>query len=225
MRLNLAVSLGTVFLVAMTLPGKADPAAGEAVFKAKDCVACHYTDGPAKEKTIEDQLAKKGPELWYAGDKFQSEWLVAWLADPKPIRPMKFNSLSEKNAGDHPALSAEESGLMAEFLMSLTSGEVEAGVVKVKKNAKGRQIFIKKMPCSGCHQYSGRKNVLTGGRSGPSLVEAGTRLNPDWILAYLKKPKIFKPVKMMPVFVGLLSDKDMANVASHVANFKPKKKK
>ena len=102
---------------------------------------------------------------------------------------------------------------------------VAAGKVKPKKNPKGRQIFTKKMPCSGCHQYAGRKNKLSGGRSGPSLVEAGVRLNPDWILAYMMQPEAFKPVKMMPVFAGLLSDKDMLNISRHVASFKPKKKK
>ena len=40
-----------------------------------------------------------------------------------------------------------------------------------------------------------------------------------------QKPKVFKPVKMMPVFAGLLSDKDMMNVSRYVASFKPKKKK
>ncbi|MFQ5439785.1 MAG: c-type cytochrome, partial [Paracoccaceae bacterium] len=98
-----------------------------------------------------------------------------------------------------------------------------SGKVKVKKNAKGRQIFTKKMPCSGCHQYPGRRGKLAGGRTGPSLVNAGVRLNPDWVLAYLQKPKVFKPVKMMPIFVGILSDKDMKNVASYVGYFKPKK--
>ncbi len=224
MRIKFAVAASFACLLVMESPVKADPAAGQAVFQAKECVACHYTEGPAREKTIEDQLAKTGPELWYAGDKFQAEWLTGWLADPKPIRPIKFNTFAEENAGDHPVLSAEDSATVAEFLMSLTSGEVEAGTVKVKKNAKGRQIFTKKMPCSGCHQYTGRKKVIAGGRSGPSLVDAGVRLNPDWILAYLKKPEVFKPIKMMPVFVGLLSDKDMANVASYVGNFKPKKK-
>jgi len=29
----------------------------------------------------------------------------------------------------------------------------------------------------------------------------------------------------MPTFVGILKDKDMKNVATHVSNFKPKKKK
>jgi cytochrome c2 len=54
------------------------------------------------------------------------------------------------------------------------------------------------------------------------LVDAGSRLNPDWIYAYLKTPDVFKPVKAMPTFVGLLREKDMKNVAAFVANFKVK---
>ncbi len=200
-------------------------ATGGEVFEAKGCGECHYTQGPAREKTIADQLAKKGPELWYAGSKFQKAWLSAWLADPKPIRPMAFNDLTTVNPGGHPKLSGGDVAAVTGFLMGLTSDAVKSGKVKPKKNPKGRQIFIKKMPCSGCHQYAGRKGKIAGGRSGPSLVNAGVRLNPDWILAYLQQPKVFKPVKMMPVFVGLLSDKDMLNVARYVANFKPKKKR
>ncbi len=221
----LTAALSAAFLVGTASSVLADPAAGKAAFEAKGCTACHYTDGPAKEKTIDDQLAKKGPELWYAGSKFQKDWLGKWLADPKPIRPMKFNDLMVENPGDHPKLAGADAASVTDFLMSLTSADVPAGKVKPKKNPKGRQIFIKKMPCSGCQQYTGRKKKISGGRSGPSLVEAGLRLNPDWILAYLQKPKVFKPVKMMPVFTGLLSDKDMMNVARYVANFKPKKKK
>jgi mono/diheme cytochrome c family protein len=218
-----ATALSMAVLIAAASSGSAVSAAGKDVFETKGCSGCHYTDGPAREKTIDDQLAKKGPELWYAGSKFQKAWLTRWLADPKPIRPMKFNSLTEENPGDHPKLSGDEAASVSDFLMSLTSPDVESGKVKPKKNPKGRQIFTKKMPCSGCHQYLGRKKKITGGRSGPSLVDAGVRLNPDWILAYLQKPKVFKPVKMMPVFVGLLSDKDMLNVARYIANFKPKK--
>jgi cbb3-type cytochrome oxidase cytochrome c subunit len=220
--LTAAMSAAVLFAAASYSPAVAG---GKDVFEAKGCGGCHYTTGPAREKSIEDQLAKKGPELWYAGSKFQKDWLGKWLAEPKPIRPLKFNSLTQDNPGDHPKLAAGDVAPVTEFLMSLTSGEVAAGKVKPKKNPKGRQIFIKKMPCSGCHQFPGRRNKISGGRSGPSLAEAGVRLNPDWILAYLQKPKHFKPVKMMPVFAGLLSDKDMLNVARYVASFKPKKKK
>ncbi len=214
-----ALVLVAAFLVAPGGGARADVAAGKAAFEAKECTACHYTDGPAREKTIDDVLAKKGPELWYAGSKFQNDWLQAWLQDPQPIRPMKFNSLTEENPGDHPKLGGDEAASVTEFLMSLTTDAVEAGVIKPKKNPKGRLIFVKKMPCSGCHQYPGKRKKLTGGLSGPTLVNAKARLNPDWIYAYLRDPQVFKPVKMMPVFVGLLNDKSMKNVAAYVANF------
>ncbi|GBE44165.1 cytochrome c6 [bacterium BMS3Bbin10] len=224
MKSILKAALSTAFLIAAASSSSAEPAAGKAVFEAKGCAQCHYTDGPAREKTIDDQLAKKGPELWYAGSKFQKGWLAGWLADPKPIRPLKFNSLDEENADDHPKLAGDDAANVTDFLMSLTVDAVEAGVIKPKRNVKGKQIFIKKMPCSGCHQASGRKGKISGGRSGPSLVGAGERLNPDWIYAYLKNPTVFKPVKAMPTFAGILKDKDIKNVATYVSNFKAKKK-
>ncbi|NIP72459.1 MAG: c-type cytochrome [Gammaproteobacteria bacterium] len=213
------VVLAAALPVAFAGGAQADVAAGKAVFEAEECTACHYTDGPAREKSIDDQLAKKGPELWYAGSKFQKDWLQAWLQDPQPIRPLKFNSLSEENPGEHPKLGGEEAASVSEFLMSLTSDAVEAGVIKPRRHPKGRLIFVKKMPCSGCHRYPGRGKKLSGGMSGPSLVGAKSRLNPDWIYAYLLKPRVFKPVKMMPVFVDILSERDMQKVAAYVANF------
>lgn len=223
MRSGSTIGLAAAFLTVSAFSVQADPTAGAEVFQASDCVACHYTDGPAKEASIADQLAKTGPELWYAGDKFQRPWLEAWLQGPQPIRLLKYNSLTEANPGDHPVLPADQATDVTDFLMELTSGQVTADAIKVKKNTKGRQIFTKKMPCSGCHQSPGRRGDVGGGLSGPSLVGAGERLNPDWVLAYLQTPEVFKPVKMMPVFAGLLSDKDMVNVATHVATFKAAK--
>ena len=211
--------MGVVLAVVAATPGRADPAAGEQLFTGNKCNDCHYTQGPATEKTIADQLAKKGPELWYAGSKFQKAWLEGWLQDPKPIRPLAYNSLTEENPDDHPKLAGGDAGTVTEFLMTLTSDKVQAGVIKPKKNPKGRLIFVKKMPCSGCHQFPSKKK-FKGGRSAPSLVGAGKRLNPDWIYAYLKETRTFKPVRMMPVFAGILSDKDMKAVAAYVANFK-----
>ena len=219
MKLMMWIILGLFFAATGVVAAQAAPADGESVFKAGKCQDCHYTAGPAREKSISDQLAKKGPELWYAGSKFQAAWLQQWLQDPKVIRPLKYNSLTEANPGDHAKLAADDAAAVTEFLMGLTSSEVVAGVITPKNHPKGRLIFRKKMPCSGCHQFVDRKKV-TGGLSGPSLVGAGKRLNPDWIYAYLKTPKIFKPVKMMPVFAGIMKDKDMKAVSAFVASFK-----
>jgi mono/diheme cytochrome c family protein len=210
--------IGAALLALASGAARADAAAGAKVFQAKKCQDCHYTAGPAKEKTIADQLAKKGPELWYAGSKFQKEWLGKWLQDPKPIRPLKYNSLTEKNPGGHPKLAGAEATDVTDFLMRLTAKDMKTGVVKPKANPKGRLVFTKNMPCSGCHQFPGQK--FTGGLNGPSLAKAGERLNPDWILAYLRDTRTFKPVRQMPIFAGVLNEKDMEAVAEYIATFK-----
>ncbi|CAG0998504.1 cytochrome c oxidase cbb3-type subunit III [Burkholderiales bacterium] len=212
---KVVVSLATLALGLAPVAGQA--AGGDAIFK-KSCASCHYTDGPAKEKTIADQLAKKGPELWYAGSKFQKAWLAEWLQKPTPIRPLKYNSLSAKNAGDHPKSSAADAAALTDYLMTLTSPEVKAGTIQAKESVQGRAIFTKKMPCTGCHTFP-MKGQNQGGLSGPSLVGAGKRLNPDWIYAYLAKTKTFKPVRDMPDFAGPLNPKDLENVAAYVATF------
>ena len=131
-------------------------------------------------------MAKKGPELWYAGSKFQKAWLGAWLQDPQPIRPMKFNSLTETNPGDHAKLSGGDAAAVTDFLMSLTSKDVEAGVIKPKRNPRRRLTFTKTMPCTGCHQSPAQRKKLTGARRGPPPVGAGARGSPgrcSWFAA------------------------------------------
>jgi mono/diheme cytochrome c family protein len=216
-RLAISTSIGVAMMLMSTSPGYA---AGDAVFKGKNCNSCHYTQGPAQEKSIADQLAKKGPELWYAGSKFKKEWLVAWLQDPKPIRPMKYNSITVKNAGDHPKLSAGDAGGVADYLMGLTSADVEAGLITAKYSPKAKLIFTKNMPCTGCHIAPDKRGNISGGLSGPSLVGASKRLNPDWIYAYLAKTTTFKPFRDMPDFAGYLSAAEMNAVVAYVANFK-----
>ncbi len=206
---------------ALVLPSgaRAGVAEGKKIFEAKKCGDCHYTQGPAREKTIKDQLAKKGPELWYAGSKFVPGFLEKWLQKPDIIRPMKYYSLTEKNKGDHPKLSASDAKEVAAFLMSLKSKDVKEGVIKAKKSARARILFEKKMACYGCHLVPKRKKVV-GGLTGPKLVGAGSRLNPDWVYAYLIKPKIFKPVKDMPVYIGIYKERDMKVIAAYIATFK-----
>ncbi len=218
MKVIVRLAFAGSLLVLATSPSWADPAAGEKAFTDSNCTDCHYTAGPAQEKSIDDQLAKKGPELWYAGSKFQAEWLNGWLQDPQPIRPMAYNSITEPNPNNHPKLSGDDAAAVGEFLMTLVSDAVEAGVIEPKKSVKGRNIFNKKMPCSGCHQFPSKKK-FTGGNSGPSLVHAGTRLNPDWVYAYLSAPELFKPFKAMPTFAGVLKERDIKAVTTHIATF------
>ena len=189
---------------------------GKGIFASKNCGSCHQIQGPAAEKTFDDQLKKKGPELWYSGSKFKKEWLGEWLEKPATIRPLKYNSVTDKNTDKHPALSKKEADEVAEYLMTLTAKEVAKGTAEEKVTPQGKNLFIKRYSCVGCHSIkSGAKKV--GGVSGPDLSEAGKRLTADWVYAYLKEPKVFKPVKRMPVFVDIINDNEMKMLAGFVA--------
>lgn len=194
-------------------------AEGKKIFDSKKCGSCHQVQGPAREKTIEDQLAKKAPELWYAGSKFQKDFLKGWLKDPKPIRPMEYYSLTKKNTGKHEKLDAKSADEVTEYLMSLTSDAVKKVGIKPKGGPKGRIIFEKKQGCYGCHELKKGANVV-GGLTGPSLVGVSKRLQPDWIYAYLINPKVFKPVKDMPVYEGILSEYELKTLAEYVSSLK-----
>lgn len=197
----------------------ADALSGKSIYDSLDCEQCHYAVGPARELTIADQLAKKGPELWYAGSKFQRSWMETWLVNPTPIRVLKYYSLDERNPSDHISLSADDALQVTDFLMSRIIDNMPDGLIQPKTHPKGRLVFKKKMGCDGCHQYKDRKQI-TGGLTGPSLVDAGKRLNPDWIYAYLANPDVFKPIMMMPSFKGLLTEKEMQYVSAYIANFR-----
>ncbi|HAG52072.1 MAG: hypothetical protein A2X87_02555 [Deltaproteobacteria bacterium GWC2_42_51] len=189
---------------------------GKGIFASKNCGSCHQIQGPAAEKTFDDQLKKKGPELWYSGSKFKKEWLEEWLEKPTTIRPLKYNSVTDKNTDKHPALSKKEADEVAEYLMTLTAKEVAKGTAEEKVTPQGKNLFIKRYSCVGCHSIkAGAQKV--GGVSGPDLSEAGKRLTADWVYAYLKEPKVFKPVKRMPVFVDIINDNEMKTLAGFVA--------
>jgi mono/diheme cytochrome c family protein len=192
---------------------------GKGVFASKNCGGCHQIQGPANEKTFEDQLKKKGPELWYSGSKFKKEWLEGWLEKPTTIRPLKYNSITEKNTEKHVALSKKEADEVAEYLMTLTAKEAVAVGITEASTPVGKNLFQKKYGCVGCHSVkAGARKV--GGVSGPDLSEAGKRLKGDWVYAYLKEPTVFKPVKRMPVFVGIVNDNEMKSLAGFVAGQK-----
>jgi len=89
---------------------------------------------------------------------------------------------------------------VADYLITLVDSTMKTGIVdagkKFNKN-KSLRLFRKQLPCIGCHTVRWGKRVL-GGVSGPSLTNAGMRLNPDWIYARIENPQHWDPKTWMP---------------------------
>lgn len=198
---------------------------GQEIFVA-ECVGCHVIMAPKEAEPLVEILKHKAPSLRYAGSKFKSSFLLAWLQDPKPIRPLVYNSLTKKNTGTHKRLTRAAAADVTRYLMSLRLKDVEPLKIRVEETLLGKQLFSQRFACYSCHQVrAGSKKgegegKITGGLSGPSLVDAGARLNPFWVYTFLIDPGKIEPKTSMPTYAGIIEDGDLLELTNYLATFK-----
>lgn len=218
----------SALIAAMLLPvaGRAAPAPALAT-----CAACHALEKPA-DSSLERLWTRKAPDLHYAGVKFRQEWLVGWLQKPTVLRPagVMYRNVVKPGAGGttdtidtsqvpvHPALGPAEAKAAAEALMALGTdlNLVEKGAFRNEPpNAMMAALLFNKLRgCSSCH--AGKPGE--GGLSGPELYSAGARLQPDFVVAYIRDPQKFDPHVWMPK-LGLI-DADVQKLTSYLMTLK-----
>lgn len=192
---------------------------------AGNCGSCHALTKPA-DASFDRIWTRKGPDLWYAGDKFNPEWVTAWLQDPKPIRPAGYPYFKTVRKGEkhdevdpakilpHPKLTEAEATAATAALMALkgpTDLVPADGFKGGKVSARmGALSFNKLRGCAACHQGEDGK----GGMSGPELTNAGARLRPDFIVAYIADPQRFDPHVWMPTLK--LNEKDLQRLTGYL---------
>jgi cbb3-type cytochrome oxidase cytochrome c subunit len=170
---------------------------------------------------------RRGPDLYYAGQKFKKDWLVQWLQAPTRLRPAgelyakhikpgpERDVIDEQALPAHVRLSPADAETVTTALMALSGppGFVEQGAFKqAPVNATlGRLFFTKLRGCASCHMAAPGE----GGVSGPELYSAGQRLQPDYIYSYIKDPHRFDPYVWMPKFN--LTEQDLQRLTGHLA--------
>ena len=190
----------------------------------KGCRDCHRFSSEGKQ-------TKEGPDLFYAGDKFLKSWLKEFLQSPVVIRKVVYVSDSDYPTGKleanqpHLALTKEESERISDFLMTLRLPSLEINKIDEEPLSKGERgqgkiLFERKFGCISCHEALNLVGKVRGGVSGPSLVDAGLRLKPDWIFHWLKTPKKFLSKGRMPVFD--LDEETVAHLTKYTLSIRTK---
>lgn len=210
-----AMGFAAAFGVEAHAGGPLDPKCGE----------CHALTKPS-DPSLERLISRKGPDLWYAGSKFNAAWLVKWLQDPKPIRPAGYPYFKKVMMGEehdvpdpskiapHPVLDKATAESSAAALMELKAPPELIPTGGFKGDAAGARMgalaFNKLKGCVACHQGEGGQ----GGQSGPELTDAGARLQPDFIAAYIVDPQRIDPHVWMPTLP--LKDQDVQRLAAYL---------
>lgn len=175
------------------------------------CAGCHALTRPDYDALdITERAERKGPPLYYAGNKYREEWLVEWLQRPERIWPggvfapahaistPEGDVIDAASLPEHPKLSAADAESAAGYLMTLrpfdeliAAQAYEPGTIALRI---GQMNFSKFKGCDSCH----RDAPDYGGVSGPELYSAWERLQPGFVAAYISDPVAFDPHTMMP---------------------------
>ncbi len=201
---------------------------GKALFE-KQCASCHTME-QGKKLSIKERNQIKGTPLWFAGSKFNKEWLVSWLAAPTPLLGVSWNS-AEKGSTDHPAVSPDDAEKIGAYLMTAVDTSVEAGKAallpkqrsqKRKFLTNARALFEKHQGCYSCHRYLNKRNVELGGFSAPTFVTAKDRLQGDWVYSYLQNPQKYYPNSKCPIpgekATNTFTEQEKAELAGYLVN-------
>ncbi len=173
------------------------------------CSGCHNLTGPAPQ-TLAELWARKGPDLFYAGNKYRPEWVEQWLQAPRRIRPagMYYGNhikpgpdgdiIDERSLPEHPRLGAEDARAVTRALMQLkwgshliTPGAYKPGRISL---SMGELMFDKFRGCLACHEIE----PGYGGRSGPEVYTVARRLQADYLISYMRNPQAWDPRIFMP---------------------------
>ncbi|MFQ5730721.1 MAG: c-type cytochrome [Planctomycetaceae bacterium] len=173
--------------------------------KERRCLSCHSIRGTGGDV---------GPDLTFAGSKLNRDWLIRFLQNPTPIRPM--NRARMPNLG----LTPEEARQLADWIGStLKSEEVEKSKVDLDLafSFVGASKIKSPYGCITCH-HIGKE----GGRVGPELTLVGDRLKTNWIYNWIRNPQHWKPDVRMPNFK--MKEEDLSAVTLYLSERKTKGK-
>jgi cbb3-type cytochrome oxidase cytochrome c subunit len=190
-----------------------------------NCIGCHRLGGITAPAML-------GPDLTNIGTKVSREWIYKWLKEPRTIEDDSGNqTVDGYETEDEPRMpffklkETELRGLSA-FLSSQQTSPIEpykfdprvvAAIAKSSDAADQGEVRFRQMFCSTCHSRAvtrGGETQLIGGDIGPELTKVGSKVNPDWLVAWLRDPQAYLPNSKMPRYQW--SDQDLYLVTRYI---------
>ena len=198
---------------------------GRQLLAALYCVGCHKLQGL-------ERPAMLGPDLSSIGTKVSREWIYKWLKEPRTMVDKDGNvTVNGYETEEEPRmpkfrLSEDELKALSGYLSvqkakSLAAYNISPAVVRSwSKNPElisQGELRFRQMFCSTCHSLAvtrAGETKLIGGNIGPELTKVGSKVNPDWLIAWLRDPEAYLPHTRMPRYGW--SDEDLYKVTQYI---------
>ncbi|MFQ5913607.1 MAG: c-type cytochrome, partial [Nitrospinota bacterium] len=186
----LLVTLASVPAVAMG----PEAARGRKLVGELGCPVCHEIRGQGTT------APREAPDLSREGEKVRPGWLFDFLRKPHNLRPWLKARMPNFRLSEREALA------ITEFIMTLkgpqwVATKTDAGKpVPGDRLAEGEKLFDL-LECAQCHPAGGeRKGDVEVDALAPDFALAAKRLQPEWVLRWLKDPQAIQPGTKMPTY-------------------------
>jgi cytochrome c2 len=170
--------------------------AGRTLTHRRNCVGCHIIedDGGDFLKLVADSSLGP-PRLTPEGARVQPDWLYAFLRGPIQIRPWLDVRM--------PTFGLDDSHLngVIHYFQAVSNNlePFRTYDLAATDNAAGKALF-EKLQCQKCHVLGEIPKDQPTANLAPDLRMVHDRLNPDWLLPWLKNPASFLPGTRMTQF-------------------------
>lgn len=196
---------------------------GRRLLARLNCAGCHGLSGIERPDML-------GPDLTNIGTKVRREWLYKWLKEPRTILDSSGNvtvdGYEEQPRMPQFRLNEQELRDLSAFLSSLRAKPVEppkfdprvvAAWEKKPDLVEQGEVRFRQMFCSTCHPLAvtrAGETKLIGGDVGPELTKVGSKVDSDWLAAWLRNPQAYLPLSEMPRYQW--SDEDLYKVVHYI---------
>jgi mono/diheme cytochrome c family protein len=168
-----------------------------------NCAGCHQLEqrgGYIRRYYPGDEVAFAPPILEGEGAKVQPQWLFGFLQHPTPIRPWLKIRMPTFGFSNH------ESDVLVNYFTSLANLQVpyvflNTSTIPLDTLHAGQKLMSPDyFNCFSCHQQGDRKPEGPPSGWAPDLSLAYQRLNPDWVVDWIKNPQKLQPGSKMPQY-------------------------
>jgi mono/diheme cytochrome c family protein len=165
---------------------------GRQLYAERHCASCHKLPGKlAGEVCKMPELQSKAPSLRGASSRLKHDWLVAWMLNPRALRP-EATMPSVLTGPDADKQAAD----IAAFLGSLKE-QTEVYASADASSKRGEAMF-KTYGCNTCHRLSDPKENDDLGRL--SLYHIAAKMPKHSLADFLQRPHRRNPWSRMPDF-------------------------
>jgi len=201
-------------------------ARGRVLLTQLNCQGCHKLndlDRPAF-----------GPDLSSIGYKVPRAWIYKWLKEPRTILDkdgnVAVNGYENESEPRMPRfrLTEDEIRALSAFLSAQKAKPLErykinpavvAAWSKKPDLISEGEVRFRQMMCTTCHSLAvtrAGETKMIGGDIAPELTKVGSKVNEEWLVAWLWNPKSYLEHSNMPRYGW--SDEDLYKVSQYVMN-------